>query len=134
MKELGDGVTVFDDNDEMFAYLDEQEKAANAALEDWQRDLNSGSYGVTCQGGLWIYYEATKPHPEDPPIKPNYLFVRGYSEASPQGEYGFAHKAAFLKELSADAFRYIKLKGWAPLPELVAEKRLLTSRHVMVFV
>jgi hypothetical protein len=129
----GNAVIGFDSSDEMFAYMDEQERIAIAGALPEQWLIDWGSWAVRMVedlaifGEIWDQEQVLGPDPDEEAEEElrqiidshrrGYRYGKWYSEVEPEGEYGSAHVVS-LWEISKDDFEVGRRNGWRIWPEL----------------
>jgi hypothetical protein len=101
----------------------QDERAAAAAMQPWQRRLAPGArvaYAFAYAGGpraepreLTVYFEVL---PTDGPrLKASRMYGRGYSTACPEGEFGSMWRCNALITLTPAAWEAARCQGWPPI-------------------
>lgn len=112
-------VKSFDDFDDMFKYMEDQEKLAAENVRLWQVDMRVGDCYLSVREDLdvEIVGEILDPGPEDREYfkKSAYRWVHAYSAMCVEGEKGSAHISTFTKKITREQFEEVKkiLKKWA---------------------
>ena len=103
----------FDNLDDLFEEMEEQGRAADERVKDWQKQIKAGDYFVRRSGlGFNIYGEILQ---EDEPRSrglEHYRLCRGYSVACRDGEMGDIHVSQIDALLTEEEFKEAKRREW----------------------
>ena len=99
----------FDSVEEMFEAERKAQEAANARVQDWQREIKAGDcfrqstpYGFDIYGEVLEEYQAEHLR--------NYRFCYCFSAACPEGERGDVHLSVIDELIDREAFEAMKRK------------------------
>ena len=105
----------FDNLDDLFDEMEEQGRAADTRVKDWQAKIKAGDYFVRRSGlGFSIYGEILEEEERREKGLEHYRLCRGYSVACRDGEMGDIHVSQIDALLSKEEFQEAKRRGWKP--------------------
>lgn len=131
----------FENAGEMLRHIAESRKQADAAAENWQKDIKTGDFFLRILDELVIYGEVIKPDlsefekiPEGEmsdemrmeyeweknayklPHMANMRFSRCFSQLCPEGEIGDTHVCNINAKITKEQFEKAKSLGWPSHP------------------
>ncbi len=87
-------------------------QVADARVQPWQAELESGDYCRRLGPGFFIYHEILpNPEPRAEGLE-HYRFTRGYSVACPRGELGDIHVSTVESRVTEKEFERARSLGW----------------------
>jgi len=113
----------FDNLEEMFDEIQENQKRADEMVHAWQRKIKEGDYFfrdyISGSERLAIFGKVvSSPYPEDremyeqPHLK-NHRMTRCYSVACPAGEFGDVHIASITSTITEEMFEEARDNDWS---------------------
>lgn len=105
--------SAFDNLDDMFRQMRQDQDAADESVLDWQAAIRPGDYVTRPGPGFPIYSEIlADPEPRDRGLE-HYRFTRSYSVACPAGELGDLHVSTIEKIISKEEFATAQRRNWS---------------------
>ena len=103
----------FDDLEDLFEQMRQDQQAADSRVEDWQRQIKPRDYFRRYSPhGFYIYGEVLEEAEPRFPGLENYRLCRAYSVAYPRGEMGDIHVSTVEKILTEEEFEEARKRGW----------------------